>query len=968
MRIITACLAAVSSLALSACAAQNARVPMAGNAPPAEVARAMAEPAALDALIAEVDIPYDRFTLDNGLTVLVHEDRKAPLVAVSIWYGVGSKHEPEGKTGFAHLFEHLMFNGSENAPGDFFQPLQDAGATDFNGTTWFDRTNYFETVPTGALDRALMLESDRMGYLLGAVTQEKLDNQIGVVQNEKRQGDNQPYGMVEYLELETLYPEGHPYAHSTIGSMEDLSSATLDDVKDWFRDHYGPNNAVLVLSGDIDTATARAKVSKWFGAIPAGPAIAPVAAPVPTLPADVERTLKDQVATTRVYRIWATPGLDNPDYLPLDAAAAVLGGLASSRLDNTLVRDEEIAVRVVASNSAFAQGGQFTVYADVKDGVDPQVVADALDREIARMIAQGPTEDELLRAKTTYAASQIRGLDNLGGFAGKAPTLAQSLLYQGSPDAYKQELQRAADLTPAQVRTAAQTWLSRPVFRLTVEPGERSEDGATPGSYRTGTDGALRGPAFFMQPGSDPAAAMTRSEADRTQLPEIAQLAALDFPEIQRATLSNGIEVYFAHRDAIPTVSIRLAFDAGYAADPRDALGTQSLMLSLMDEGTRTLDAEQLAIAKERLGASIGSGASLDETYFQLDALAPNLLPSLELLSDYVRNPAFAEDDLNRVRAQQLNRLDNELTSPGSIAQRALFPLLYGPNHPYGIPPSGLGDRTAVEAVSRAQIAGFHDTWLRPDLAKIFVVGDSSLREITRLLEASFGDWQAPATPAPTKDFNVDVPAQQSRIVLIDRPNSPQSIVLGARVLDQKGTDDLVPLGSANYVFGGNFLSRINMNLRETKGWSYGVRSIVSRPVDRSSFMIYAPVQADRTGDSIAELRRDLSAFTADKGVSASELSALVNSNIRELPGSFETQGDVLGGITSIVRNGWSDDYYETLADRYRGLTAAQLDAEARSAFRGDDLVFVVVGDADVVEPQLESLGLPVEVRTPAGE
>ncbi|QQN74798.1 pitrilysin family protein [Croceicoccus sp. YJ47] len=968
MRIITACLAAVSSLALSACAVQNASVPVAANAPAPDMAPSMAEPASLDALIAEVDIPYDRFTLDNGLTVLVHEDRKAPLVAVSVWYGVGSKHEPEGKTGFAHLFEHLMFNGSENAPGDFFQPLQDAGATDFNGTTWFDRTNYFETVPTGALDRALMLESDRMGYLLGAVTQEKLDNQIGVVQNEKRQGDNQPYGMVEYLELETLYPEAHPYAHSTIGSLEDLSSATLDDVKDWFRDHYGPNNAVLVLSGDIDTATARAKVSKWFGAIPAGPAIAPVAAPVPTLPADVERTLTDQVATTRVYRIWATPGLDNPDYLPLDAAASVLGGLASSRLDNTLVRDEEIAVRVVASNSAFAQGGQFTVYADVKDGVDPQEVADALDREIARMIAQGPTEDELLRAKTTYAASQIRGLDNLGGFAGKAPTLAQSLLYQGSPDAYKRELQRAADLTPAQVRTAAQTWLSRPVFRLTVEPGERNEEGATPGSYRTGTDGALRGPAFFMQPGTDPAAVMTQAEADRSQLPEIAELAALDFPEIQRATLSNGIEVYFAQRDAIPTVSIRLAFDAGYAADPRDSLGTQSLMLSLMDEGTATLDAEQLAIAKERLGASIGSGASLDETYFQLDALAPNLLPSLELLSDYVRNPAFAQDDLDRVRAQQLNRLDNELTSPGAIAQRALFPLLYGPNHPYGIPPSGLGNRAAVEAVSQGQIAGFHDTWLRPDLAKIFVVGDSSLGEITRLLEASFGDWQAPATSAPTKDFNVDVPAQQSRIVLIDRPNSPQSIVLGARVLDQKGTDDLVPLGSANYVFGGNFLSRINMNLRETKGWSYGVRSIVSRPVDRSSFMIYAPVQADRTGDSIAELRRDLSAFTADKGVSASELSALVNSNIRELPGSFETQGDVLGGITSIVRNGWSDDYYEMLADRYRGLTAAQLDAEARSAFRGDDLVFVVVGDADVVEPQLESLGLPVEVRTPSGE
>ena len=368
------------------------------------------QPAPLSALVKSVNIPYERFTLPNGLQVLVHTDRKAPVVAVSVWYGVGSKHEPKGKTGFAHLFEHLMFNGSENAPGDFFKPLQEVGATDFNGTTWFDRTNYFQTVPTGALDRALMLESDRMGYLLGAVTQEKLTNQIGVVQNEKRQGDNQPYGLVEYEQLENLYPSGHPYHHSTIGSMADLSGASLEDVKQWFRDNYGPNNAILVLAGDIDLAAAKAKVTKWFGAIPAGPKIKPVSVPVPDLPAPLTKTIKDQVATTRIYRMWAIPGLDNPDYLPLVAGGSVLGGLASSRLDDALVREQKVAVGVTADAQIFAQGGQFVIHADVKPGTDPATVAAALDAEVSKFLREGPTQDELNRATTTYAANEIRAI------------------------------------------------------------------------------------------------------------------------------------------------------------------------------------------------------------------------------------------------------------------------------------------------------------------------------------------------------------------------------------------------------------------------------------------------------------------------------------------------------------------------------------------------------------------------------
>ncbi len=928
------------------------------------------DPAPVADLVKAVDIPYQAFTLDNGLRVIVHEDRKAPVVAVSVWYRVGSKHEPKGKTGFAHLFEHLMFNGSENAPGDFFEPLQQVGATDFNGTTFLDRTNYFETVPTGALDRALFLESDRMGHLLGAVTQEKLDNQRGVVQNEKRQGDNNPYGLLRYEIFENLFPKGHPYHHSTIGSMADLNSASLDDVKKWFTDNYGPNNAVLVLAGDIDLATAKAKVEHWFGDIPRGPEVKSPAVSVPTLPAPLAKEVKDLIPTTRIYRMWAIPGLNDPESVPLQMAMSVLGGLSSSRLDNAMVRKDPVAVSVSAYAQPFEDAGILLVQADVKDGVEPAVVAERLDREIATFLATGPTADELQRAAASYLGTAIAGLESVGGFGGKAVALAEGALYSNDPGYYKVELDRLAKATPEAVKAAANKWLSRPAFSLTYTPGERTEGGENRGGAVTaGKAAAAVAPDRYWNPALGdvgPDTGLGTSIADRSQLPAVAGLKALDFPTIERAKLKNGIEVVFAKRSAVPTVNVAVSFDAGYAADPRSALGTQSLMLSLMDEGTTKLDSIAFAEAKERLGAQIDGSANADETIFSLFALKPNLAPSLALLADYIRNPAFDAKELERVRAQQLNRLKAELNNPNAIASRVLAPVLYGAEHPYGIPPSGLGNAKSVAGATREQLADFHSTWVRPDLATIFVVGDTTLKEVTRQLDAAFGNWKAPATPKPTKHFEIAIPKPQPRILLVDRPKSPQSVILAGRVIDAKGGDKLEVLRAANDIFGGNFLSRFNMNLRETKGWSYGVRTRISADKDRLSWVAAAPVQADRTGDSIKELQSDLRAFLADKGVTAEELERTINGNVRELPGSFETSGDVLGGLRTIAKFGRADDYYETLAATYEAMTAEEIDAAARATFSVDDLVYVVVGDAAVVKPQLDGLGLPVETVSPA--
>jgi zinc protease len=907
-------------------------------------------------LVKDVSIPYSTFTLKNGLKVIVHEDHKAPVVAVSIWYHVGSKDEPAGRTGFAHLYEHLMFGGSQHSDSLWWSTMQSIGATDANGTTYYDRTNYFETVPKAALERTLFLESDRMGYLLPALTQSKLDIQRGVVQNEKRGDDNQPGGLLQYSIQQTLFPAGNPYHHTVIGSMSDLDHASLEVVKDWFRTHYGPNNAVLVLAGDVTEAEARPLVEKYFGSIPAGPKSTPAAASVPTLKAPVTKVFHDEVANTTIVRMWAVPGVTGKDTPALEMAADILGGLASSRLDNALVRDKKTAVGVSASDETFERVGEFSVRATVKPGVDPALVGRQLDAVIAEFIKNGPTADELKRAKTSDVAGTIKGLESVGGFSGKAVTLAEGEVYHGDPGYYKKELQEEAALTPEKVRAAAKKWLSRPVFAFTLAPGKRQayEESKLAGD----TAGAGGGAKVTAAPKS--AAASTTAGVDRSTLPPIGAIADLKLPPVEHATLSNGIPVVFARRTAVPVVRVAIDFDAGNAADPKSALGTQSFMLNMLDEGTDKYDSVQIAEAKENLGASIGAAPSMDRSSVYLSALKANLPQSLNLMADIVRNPAFAPAEVNRVRAQQLAGIAAETKQPVGLALRTLPPILYGKQHPYGVPFRGSGEPEAVAKLAPADLAAFHREWLRPDDATIFVVGDTTLADMMPLLERSFGDWRGTGSK-PVKNFNVATPPQTGHIVLIDRPNTPQSLIFAGELLPLKGTDDLVPLMEANDVLGGQFMSRLNVDLRETKHWSYGVQGFISRPQQQIPYMIYAPVQTDQTGPSIAAMRSDIAAFLGGKGVTQEELSRTIDGAIRELPGNFETSAALMGGMQSNVLYHRPDNYYETLASRYRSLTAPELDAAAK-AIDPNKLTWVVIGDAAKVKPQLDPLGIPVEV------
>jgi predicted Zn-dependent peptidase len=877
---------------------------------------------------AETLIPFEKFNLDNGLTVIVHTDRKAPVVAVNVWYHVGSKNERPGKTGFAHLFEHLMFQGSEHYDDEYFKPFEQVGATGQNGTTSFDRTNYFQNVPTTALDFALWMESDRMGHLLGVVKQERLDEQRGVVKNEKRQGENRPLGRVWETVMRASFPVGHPYHWLPIGSMEDLDAASLEDVQEWFRTYYGAANAVLVLAGDIDVATAREKVERYFGHIPAGPPITRPGVWIAAREESRREVMADQVSQTFLYRFWNTPPEGSTDADLLAIAGHILGGGKTSRLYERLVYRERLADTVSAGSSAFEIAGLFSITASVKADVEQARVEAAIDEELRHFIAKGPTREELERARTSLRAGFLKGLERIGGFGGKADVLAACEVFEGDPGCYQRSLELLGTATAEQVREAAARWLTRGDYTLEVHP------------Y----------PAYHN------AAA---SAVDRSQGPPVpAEFPSLVFPELQRHRLSNGMPVVIANRPGVPVVRVSALFDAGYAADLGRKPGTASFAMSLLDEGTGKLGALEIAKRAESLGAGLVAGSSLDTSFGAVSALADQLDESLALLADVLRNPAFPSSEIERVRKEWIAGIAREKTSPDALASRLLPPLIYGTGHPYAIPFTGSGTEASVAALTRDDLVAFHRDWIRPDNATLIVVGDTTASEVLPLLEKHFGSWQPPAVAKPAKALPAAAQATAPRVFLVDKPGAVQSNILVGLATQSSTAPNKLEMDTMNEVFGGAFTSRINMNLREDKHWSYGVRSSLADARGQRPWLLSAPVQTDRTVESMREIDRELRDFVGPNSVTAGELTKVREREVRGLSGSYETNAAVAGAIAEMIIFGYPDDYVRTLKDRLEAQSVDGVRAAAEQALDPSRLTWVVIGDLARIEQPVRDLKL----------
>lgn len=871
----------------------------------------------------DINIPYEKFVLDNGLTLVVHEDHKAPIVAVNVWYHVGSKNEKEGKSGFAHLFEHLMFNGSEHFNDDYFQALERIGGTDLNGTTNEDRTNYFQNVPVASLDQVLWLESDRMGHLLKAIDQAKLDEQRGVVQNEKRQGENQPYAKEWDMINKMLFPKGHPYSWTVIGEMADLNAASLEDVHEWFKTYYGPANTVIVIAGDITPAVALEKAKKYFGNIPSGPTLQRWEANIPTKKGEYRANYQDRVPEAKVSHYWVAPEWGNPEAAYLDLVSMVLSRGKNSRLFKKLIYEDQVCSNVNSSNYSFEIAGIFTIEAYIKKGKSAEDVEKTINDLIAEFLKNGPTDQELQRAKATMFSGYIKGLERIGGFGGKSDVLAESTVYGGSPDAYKKYLNDFAYATKDDVLKAARKWLSDGKHVITCTPF--------------------------------PEYSVSGQDVDRTKLPEIGPAQASKFPDIQKATLKNGMNIMLAQRKDVPTVVMNMMFDAGYSSDSAEKAGLASLSMNLLDEGTKTRNALEINELSQMLGASIGAYSDLDVSYVNMSTLKPSLDASLDLYADVILNPSFPQKEFDRLQSEQISDIQSEKAQPIGMAIRVFPKFLYGEGHPYSLPMTGNGFEETIKSLKRDDAMNFYKNYLRPNNATLVVVGDIEMKDLVAKLESRFSNWEKGKV---TKKDIAAVPAAKSKkIFLMDRPEAEQSVIIAGHLTEPYGKVSEPAKEAALNVLGGEFTSRLNMNLREDKHWSYGAFTGVMDTKAQRPLFAFAQVQTDKTSESITEIIKEISQFTGDKPITQEEFDKTVGNTILSLPGRWETNGSVAGSMVEKVKYNLPDDYWKTFDQKMRNLRVDDARKTAIQLVRANELAYFVVGDKEKVLPGLHKLG-----------
>ncbi|MGX4643709.1 M16 family metallopeptidase [Massilia sp. SYSU DXS3249] len=867
-------------------------------------------------------IDYKKFVLPNGLTLVVHEDHSVPVVGVNMWYHVGSRNEKRGKTGFAHLFEHFFFNGSENYPHGFREAMDDLGANNRNGTTNTDRTNFFEDVPVSALERTLFLESDRMGFLGNYISKEMLERERGVVQNEKRQGENQPYGRVRNEIGAKMYPYSHPYSWSTIGSMEDLSAASLEDIREWYRTYYGPNNAVISLAGDITPEKALELVTKYFGAIPPGPPLPRTDQWIPTLDRNIRDEMEDHVPQVRIYRSWHVAAWKDADTPRLSLLAEVLAGSKSARLDKRLVYEKNFATSVSTYVNDAELGGTFNIVVTVKPGTDPLAVEREMDAIVAELLEKGPTNAELARVKTRTLSDFSRSLERLGGFGGRSDVLAESQTYGGSPDAYLTRLEQLAKADAAEVKAAGNRWLRAHHYTMTVRPFAKL--------------------------------AAVKSTLDRKVLPGLGDAPDVKFPAMQRAQLKNGLQVILLERHTAPIVNATLAVDAGVASDTLAKAGAASLALDLLDKGTKTRDAFALSDALENLGARLSTGTGADQSLVRLQATSANLAPSLAIMADAALAPSFPQDQFTLQKGRRVAQIGQEKAQPTSLATRLVPGLLYGQEHAYGKPASGT--TASVQGISREDLANWHATWFKPGSATLIVAGDTTMDKLLPALEASFGKWAAGTAPA--KQMRAAAAAAPGRkVYLIDKPDAPQSTIVAAHLSLPYGQPEDLAIEPVMHNFGGIATSRLNRNLRLDKHWSYGTSARLTEVRGQRSFMTIAPVQTDKTIEAMREVAKEVKGVAGERPLVGTEYESIMRNMTSRLAGRFETLGALEGAALASVNLGLPENYWSGYSANLKALTPAQLGQAAGKFVKPDEVTWMVIGDLRKVEAGIRALG-----------
>jgi zinc protease len=894
-------------------------------------------------------ISYQELKLANGLQVLLHEDHKLPIVSIDIWYHVGPVKERAGRTGFAHLFEHMMFEGSEHVGEKaHIKYLEKSGATDVNGTTDFDRTNYFETLPANQLETGLWLESDRMGFLLDTLDRAKLANQRDVVRNEKRQGEGSPYGIVDEEVFHQLFPKTHPYYADVIGSHADVEAARLNDVREFFTQYYAPNNATMAIAGDFDPATIKPLIEKYFGPIPTGPNVVVSPVDTPAITAERRTVVTDTVQLPKVILAWLAPPAFKPGDADADIAARILGSGKSSRMYRELVYKQQIAQSANCYDNSLALASPLQCELIAKPGVTPEKLEAEAEKIIDQFVATGPTAEEVEWSRNKVETGLISGLQRLGGFGGVADQLNYYNQYTGDPGYLPKDIARYDAVTTASVQKVAAATFGKD-HRVVVYgiPGKKVLDDVPRSPADTDAN-------VVVKPQHTPE--FDAAQAWRSTPPAPGPQRPLSLPKPTVFTLDNGLTVYLVERHELPIVSAQLLTLAGGAANPPDHPGLAGITAALLTEGTEKRTSEQIANEASLLGTNLTSFSNTDSAGLSISLLSRHVEPALALLADSAEHPAFPAADLERVRTRRLTGLLQQQDSPVQLALRAGELSLFGPANPYGY--DALGTAESLKSITRDDVQSFYIHNYGPRGSLLELTGDLTPAEARHLAEKSFGKWTstaAPVAPPPA-------PAVPDRkFFILDKPGAPQTAVIAFGVGMPRDSPDYPAATVMNTMLGGLFSSRINMNLREQHGYTYGASSFFWYYRGTGPFLAYAQVRTDVTAPATEQLFKELDGIHTNPLTDA-ELRQAKDSIIRSMPGDFESANGVNGKLADLWLYNLPLDYYASLPAKIEGVTSADAVAAATKYIRPENLLVIEVGDKAKIEQSLKDLKLgPVE-------
>jgi zinc protease len=901
------------------------------------------------AAVTAPDIKFEKYALKNGLEVILSENHRLPLVSVDLWYHVGPANERAGRTGFAHLFEHMMFEGSQHVgPKMHDRYLEGAGASDINGTTDFDRTNYFETLPSNQLELAVWLESDRMGYLLGKLDAERLANQRDVVRNERRQSvENTPYGLVEESLYHRLFPKTHPYFADVIGSHRDIEAAQIDDIREFFRQYYTPNNSSLTITGDFDPAQAKAWVEKYFGSIPSGPPVPKITATTPPITAEQRVKVTDQVELPRVYMGWITPPIFQPGDAESDLLAQILGGGKSSRLYKKLVYEKQIAQDVQVQNSNLRLGSVFELQATAKPGVKPEDLEKSINEELEKLRAEGPTQAELDRARNVIQTHMITALERLGGFGGLADRLNQYNQFLHDPGYLPKDLARYDHATVSDLKKIANETL-RTSSRVVVYglPGERVVDDP---------------PRTKEEPKQAAGKTLSGTMPDqpwRANPPPAGPLSKLSLPVPASFKLANGLTVLLVEQHHLPIVSARLVVLSGSDANSVDQPGVASFTAQMLPEGTDHRSSNQLADDAAQIGSEVREFSVSDNSAVSIRTLKPNVDSAFDLLSDVALHPKFDSAEIERIRKIRETDILQIQDDPTQLALGVMLKAVYGPNHPYGYREEGTIDVNKI--ISREDMVKMWQHGYAPGNAALVLTGDLTQNEARRLAEKYFGDWKG----ASERHEPPAVSVKTTRAIsIVDKPGAAQTFVLVAGLGVPRSTPDYVPLEVMNNILGGLFSSRINNNLREEHGYTYGSFSFFMYRRGQGLFLAGGGIRTDATAPAVQEIFKELERIRTGPPTT-DELTLSKGSFAHSLAGLFESSEQTANTIGDMFTYELPLDYYQQLPAKIDAVTPDDVQRMAEKYIHPDTSVVIGAGDRAKIEDSLKKLSLgPVEVR-----